>query len=315
MNLKNKTIFVTGHNGMVGSAFVRRLKNINDCALLTQNREELDLTNSAAVDAFFSANKIDVVINAAAKVGGIFGNQSFPTDYLLENLKMQNNLLESAANHGVEKFIFLASCCIYPKFCDQPMKEEYLLTGPLEKTNEPYAIAKISGILLAQSMSLEGKMKTFCPMPINLYGPEDNFHPDYSHVIPGLIVRMHAALKNQDPEFEVWGSGKVQREFMHVDDCVDGILYAADHFHRGEIVNISPGKELTTRETAEIIKNNLGYTGKLIQNTSMPDGTPRKLADPSIMNDIGWQPKIAFEDGIKKSIEWYLTNINNLRGI
>ena len=314
MNLTNKTVFIAGHNGMVGSAFVRRLSNINECTILTQNREKLDLTNSEEVDTFFSINKIDVVINAAAKVGGIFGNQSFPTDFLLENLKMQNNLLESAANHGVEKFIFLASCCIYPKLCDQPMKEEDLLTGPLEKTNEPYAIAKIAGILLAQSLSAEGRMKTFCPMPINLYGPEDNFHPDYSHVIPGLIVRMHAALKNQDPEFEVWGSGKVLREFMHVDDCVDGILYAADYFHEGEIVNISPGKELTTRETAEIVKNNLGYTGKLIQDTSMPDGTPRKLADPSIMNDIGWKPKISFEDGIKESIEWYLTNINNLRG-
>lgn len=315
MSLKNKRIFIAGHNGMVGSAFVRRFSRDGYSEIITKSRKELDLTDELKVKTFFKKEKIDYVINAAAKVGGIFGNQSYPTEFLLENLKIQNNLLESSQKFGVEKIIFLASCCIYPKLCKQPMKESYLLTGPLEKTNEPYAIAKISGILLAQSMSQNNNFKAFCPMPINLYGPEDNFHPDYSHIIPGLIVRMHNAKKNGDKEFKVWGSGKVMREFMHVDDCVDGILFSQDHFHNGEIVNIAPGYELTTRQTAERIKEIIGYQGRLIQDHEKPDGTPRKLADSSILEDLGWKPTIDFKTGLEKTIEWYLSNLSNLRGL
>ena len=314
MSFNNKRLFIAGHKGMVGSAFVRKFKEIGHSEIITFSRRKLDLTSAEKVKAFFKKEKIDIVINAAAKVGGIVGNEAYPTEFLLENLKIQNNLLENAQKFGVEKLIFLASCCIYPKHCNQPMKESDLLTGPLEKTNEPYAIAKIAGILLAQSMSKQTNLKTFCPMPINLYGPEDNFHPKFSHVIPGLIVRMHAAMKRNDPIFEVWGSGNVRREFMHVDDCVDGILFSENNFDKGEIVNISPGIELTTRETAEMIKDELGYKGELIQDLGKPDGTPRKLADSTIMKNLGWKPKIKFQDGLKNTIQWYLTNLKSLRG-
>lgn len=315
MKFKNKRVFIAGHKGMVGSAFLRKFESLGHSEIITQSRKKLDLTNEDSVKNFFKNEKIDIVINAAAKVGGIVGNESYPTEFLLENLKIQNNLLESSQKYGVEKVIFLASCCIYPKHCEQPMKESYLLTGPLEKTNEPYAIAKIAGIILAQSISKQSDLKTFCPMPINLYGPEDNFHPQYSHVIPGLIVRMHEAMKKKESQFHVWGSGNVKREFMHVNDCVDGILFAEEHFDCGEIVNISPGHELTTRKTAELIQDALGYRGELIQDLQKPDGTPRKLADPTILNDLGWRPKINFEDGLKSTVDWYLNNIDSLRGI
>ncbi|MDC3092788.1 GDP-L-fucose synthase [Paracoccaceae bacterium] len=315
MKLKGKRIFIAGHRGMVGNGFYRRLQEDGCSELIVKSRAELDLLDNLKVLNFFKSEKIDVVINAAAKVGGIVGQQTFPTEFLLENLKIQNNIIEGALSSGVEKLIFLASCCIYPRLCKQPMKEEYLLTGPIEKTNEPYAIAKIAGILLAQSLSKEKRLKSFCPMPINIYGTNDNFHPKYSHVIPGLISRMHKAKINNDPEFEVWGSGNALRDFMHIDDCIDGILYANEHFENGEVINIAPGTELSTRETAEIIKGKLGYKGSLVQNTAIPDGTPRKLADSSIMSSLGWKPKISFEDGIEQAINWYFENMSTARGL
>tara|TARA_A100001015_G_scaffold67966_1_gene75247 strand:+ start:3676 stop:4629 length:954 start_codon:yes stop_codon:yes gene_type:complete len=315
MKLKGKKIFIAGHKGMVGSGFYRRLKEDGCSELVVKSRSELDLLNYSEVMSFFKKEKIDVVINSAAKVGGIVGQQTFPTEFLLENLKIQNNIIEGSLASGVEKLIFLASCCIYPRLCKQPMKEEYLLTGPIEKTNEPYAIAKIAGILLAQSLSKENRLKSFCPMPINIYGTNDNFHPKYSHVIPGLIYRMNKAKINNDPKFEVWGSGNALRDFMHIDDCIDGILFANEHFENGEVVNIAPGTELSTRKTAEIIKDKLGYKGSLVQDTTIPDGTPRKLADSSVMSSIGWKPKISFEDGIEQAINWYFENMSTARGV
>ena len=315
MDLKGKRIFIAGHKGMVGSAFLRKLSAEGSAELITKDREQLDLTDYSKVSKFFKVENIDVVINSAAKVGGIAAQQMFPTDFLLENLKIQNNICECSVKSGVEKLIYLGSCCIYPRLCKQPMKEEYLLTGAIEPTNEPYAIAKIAGILLAQSLSKEGKLKSFCPMPINIYGTNDNFHPEYSHVIPGLITRMYKAKINNDPEFQVWGSGKALRDFMHIDDCIDGILFANEFFDAGEVINIAPGTELSTRKTAEIIKELLGYKGILTQDTSVPDGTPRKLADSTKMESIGWKPKISFEEGIQKTIDWYFENIDSYRGI
>jgi GDP-L-fucose synthase len=294
----DKKIYVSGHNGMVGSAIVRFLKESGYKNIITASREELELTNQSEVNNFFKLNEIDVVFNAAAKVGGIVGNASYSGDFIHQNLMIQTNLLDASIRSEIDRFIFLGSCCIYPKFCDQPMKEEYLLTGDLEPTNKPYAIGKIAGIISCQALYQQYGLKSVCPMPINLFGKGDNLHPENSHIIPGLMRRLHFAKINEEETTIVWGSGIVKREYMHVDDCAEAIVFVSDKFDNGEIINIAPGTELTTRETAEVIADVVGYKGKLVQDTTKPDGTMRKLACSEKMRALGWEPKLDFYEAL-----------------
>ena len=299
----NKKIYVSGHNGMVGSAIVRFLKESGYKNIITASREELELTNQSEVNNFFKLNEIDVVFNAAAKVGGIVGNASYPGDFIHQNLMIQTNLLDASIRSEIDRFIFLGSCCIYPKFCDQPMKEEYLLTGDLEPTDEPYAIGKIAGIISCQALYQQYGLKSVCPMPINLFGKGDNLHPENSHIIPGLMRRLHFAKINEEETTIVWGSGIVKREYMHVDDCAEAIVFVSDQFDNGEIINIAPGTELTTRETAEVIADVVGYKGKLVQDTTKPDGTMRKLACSKKIKSLGWEPKLDFYEALTVTYE------------
>ncbi len=299
----NKKIYVSGHNGMVGSAIVRSLKESGYNNIITASREELELTNQSEVNNFFKLNEIDVVFNAAAKVGGIVGNASYPGDFIHQNLMIQTNLLDASIRSEIDRFIFLGSCCIYPKFCDQPMKEEYLLTGDLEPTDEPYAIGKIAGIISCQALYQQYGLKSVCPMPINLFGKGDNLHPENSHIIPGLMRRLHFAKINEEETTIVWGSGIVKREYMHVDDCAEAIVFVSDKFDNGEIINIAPGTELTTRETAEVIADVVGYKGKLVQDTTKPDGTMRKLACSKKIKSLGWEPKLDFYEALTVTYE------------
>ena len=242
------------------------------------------------------------------------GNDSFPADFIIDNITIQNNLERACLAAGVEKYVFLGSCCIYPKFCEQPMQEGSLLTGALEPTNTPYAVAKIAGIISCQSLSKQYGLKTVCPMPINLFGPGDNWHPTNSHIIPGLMRRLHFAKLNNDAKAVIWGSGNVRREYLHVDDCADAIIFLSDKFEQGEIINIGPGTELTTRETAETIAKVVGYKGELIQDTTRPDGTERKLADSSIIKNLGWHPKIDFIDALTDTYEHFKNDLaKNIR--
>ena len=306
---KSKNVYVAGHNGMVGSALVRSLIKQGYNNIFTASRAELDLTVQDAVNNFFKENNIEIVFNAAAKVGGIVGNQEMPGDFIHQNILIQSNIIDACLKNNVERHIFLGSCCIYPKFCDQPMKEDFLLTGELEPTNEPYAVAKISGIISCQALHKQYKLKSVCPMPINLYGPGDNFHPKHSHVIPGLMRRIHEAKVSGIDEVTVWGTGEVKREYMHVDDCASGIIYVADLFEAGEMINIAPGTELTTRQTAELISEVFGYKGKLVQDLSKPDGTPRKYACSERIKQEGWKPSIDLKEGLQETYQWYLENV------
>ena len=299
----DKKIYVSGHNGMVGSAIVRFLKESGYKNIITASREELELTNQSEVNNFFKLNEIDVVFNAAAKVGGIVGNASYPGDFIHQNLMIQTNLLDASIRSEIDRFIFLGSCCIYPKFCDQPMKEEYLLTGDLEPTDEPYAIGKIAGIISCQALYQQYGLKSVCPMPINLFGKGDNLHPENSHIIAGLMRRLHFAKINEEETTIVWGSGVVKREYMHVDDCAEAIVFVSDKFDNGEIINIAPGTELTTRETAEVIADVVGYKGKLVQDTTKPDGTMRKLACSKKIKSLGWEPKLDFYEALTVTYE------------
>ena len=299
----DKKIYVSGHNGMVGSAIVRFLKGSGYKNIITASRKELELTNQLEVNNFFKLNEIDIVFNAAAKVGGIVSNTNYPGDFILKNLMIQANLLDASIRSEIDRFIFLGSCCIYPKYCDQPMKEEYLLTGNLEPTNEPYAISKIAGIISCQALYQQYGLKSVCPMLINLFGKGDNLHPENSHVIAGLMRRLHFAKINGEETTIVWGSGKVKREYMHVDDCAEAIVFISDKFDNGEIINIAPGTELTTRETAKVIADVVGYKGKLVQDTTKPDGTIRKLACSEKMRALGWEPKLDFHEALTVTYE------------
>jgi len=302
-------IFVAGHNGMVGSAIVRALVRKGYKNILTANRVELDLSIQSSVINFFRNNNVEVVYNAAAKVGGILGNANYPGDFIIQNLVIQNNLVQACLDFKIDRYIFLGSCCIYPKFCDQPMREEYILEGALEPTNRSYAVAKIAGIVSCQALYEQYGLKSVCPMPINLFGPGDNWDPVNSHVIPGLMRRFHFAKENNDPEAIVWGSGKVMREYIHVDDCADAILFLTDKFDKGEVVNIAPGVELTTRETAKAVAKVVGYKGSLVQDASKPDGTLRKYASSEIMKEIGWAPKIDFYNALETTYEAFKNEI------
>jgi len=319
---RDARIFVAGHRGMVGSAIVRRLKALGYNNLITRGREELDLVDQAAVNAFFAENKIDQVYMASAKVGGIHANNTYPAEFIYQNLMVEANIIHAAHCNDVNKLLFLGSSCIYPKFAEQPMKEEALVTGVLEPTNEPYAVAKIAGIKLCESYNRQYGRDYRSVMPTNLYGPNDNFHPENSHVVPALLKRFHEATQRGDDEVVIWGSGKPQREFLHVDDMaaasvhvmeLDDATYLAHTQPMLSHINVGTGVDCSIRELAETIARVTEYQGKLLFDSSKPDGTPRKLMDVSRLKALGWQSTISLEDGLRDAYRWFVENQHQAR--
>lgn len=305
---KDQSIYVAGHQGMVGSAILRRLQALGYASILTRNRRDLDLCKSAEVRTFFEIERPCIVIMAAARVGGILTNYEKPVEFLLDNLRMQNNVISSAYETGVDKLLFLGSSCIYPKFAHQPISESTLLSGALEPTNEPYAIAKIAGIKLCQAYAREYGKNFISVMPTNLYGPNDNFDLHTSHVLPALIRKVHEAQQRGEPSITLWGTGKPRREFLHVDDLADACLFLLKNYDSAEIINVGYGEDVTIRELAQIICKVVGYNGKLNFDYSKPDGTPRKLLDLSRLFSLGWRPRISLINGIRSTYEWFLQN-------
>ena len=305
---KSDKIFVAGHRGMVGSALMRRLEARAFSSVVTRERSQLDLTDESAVAKFFANEKPHIVIVAAAKVGGIKANNDFPVEFLVENLRIQNNVIRSAYDIRVRKLLFLGSSCIYPKLAPQPIPESALLTGPLEQTNEAYAIAKIAGIKLCQAFSREYGANFISAMPTNLYGPNDNFDLETSHVLAALLRKAHEAKTRNDQKLVVWGTGKPRREFLHVDDLVSACLLLLEKYDSPEIINVGCGEDISIRELAELICDVVGFDGELAWDTTKPDGTPRKLLDVSKIRAIGWKPAIALRDGIAQTYQWFLAN-------
>ncbi len=302
---KDDSIFIAGHRGLVGSAILRRLEAEGFIRLLTRTRGELDLTNGAAVDEFFAREKPAVVVVAAAKVGGIKANNDRPVEFLIDNLQIQNNLIRAAHENSARKLLFLGSSCIYPKLAPQPIPESALLGGPLEPTNEAYAIAKIAGIKLCQAYAREYGDNFISGMPTNLYGPNDNFDLETSHVLAALLRKAHEAKESGARELVVWGSGKPLREFLHVDDLAAACLFLLENYESPEIINIGTGTDLTIRELAELICEVVGFEGELTWDASKPDGTPRKLLDISKIKSLGWEPTIPLREGIAQTYEWF----------
>jgi GDP-L-fucose synthase len=298
-------IYVAGHRGLVGSAILRRLRLEGYENLVTRTHEELDLTNEQRVNEFFEEQKVEHVFFAAARVGGILANSTYPVEFLSDNLYMQLNVINAAHRHGVRRLMFLGSSCIYPKFAPQPIKEEHLLTGELEPTNEPYALAKIAGIKLCQAYSSEYAADFLSVMPTNLYGPGDNFDLDGSHVLPALIRKFHEAKANDEPRVIVWGTGTPRREFLHVDDLADACVYLMRNYAGGEPLNVGVGKDISIGELAELIREVVGYEGEIVYDTSRPDGTPRKLLDVSKLHNLGWQASIPLREGIEQTYSWF----------
>ena len=302
---KTARIYVAGHNGLVGSAVVRALKKQGFENLTVRTHRELDLTEQAAVRKFFDSERPQAVIMAAAKVGGIHANNSHPATFLRDNLLIQDNVIDAAHRSGVEKFVFLGSSCIYPKMAPQPIKEDYLLTGPLEPTNEWYAIAKIAGLKMCQAYRRQYGFNAISLMPTNLYGPGDNFDLQNSHVLPALIRKFHDAKARGDKSVEIWGSGTPRREFLHVDDLADAVVYLLQSYDGESIVNIGWGEDVTIRELAEMVMSVIGYSGALTLNPSKHDGTPRKLLDVSRLHGLGWRPQIPLKQGIETTYTWF----------
>ncbi|MEQ1248621.1 GDP-L-fucose synthase [Acinetobacter soli] len=318
----DQKVFVAGHRGMVGSAIVRQLQEKGYINIVTATHAELDLTNQQAVNEFFKKNQIDQVYLAAAKVGGIHANNEYPADFIYQNLMIEANVIHAAHLNNVQKLMFLGSSCIYPKYAQQPMQESELLTGTLEATNEPYAIAKIAGIKLCESYNRQFGRDYRSVMPTNLYGPHDNFHPENSHVIPALLRRFHEAVKNGLDEVVIWGSGTPMREFLHVDDMaaasiyvmeLDDTTFKANTQPMLSHINVGTGIDCTIRELAETVAKVTGFKGKLSFDESKPDGTPRKLMDVSRLEQLGWKASISLEDGLKNAYQWYLENIEQAR--
>lgn len=305
---KSDEIFVAGHRGMVGSALVRRLEAEGFTNVLKRDRSQLDLTDESAVAKFFADEPPDVVVVAAAKVGGIKANNEYPVEFLLENLRIQNNIIRSAFEAGVRKLLFLGSSCIYPKFAPQPIPETALLTGPLEPTNEAYAIAKIAGIKLCQAYAREYGATFISVMPTNLYGPNDSFDLETSHVLPALLRKAHDAKTRNENKLIVWGTGKPRREFLHVDDLASACLLLLEKYDSPEIVNIGCGEDITVRELAELICDVVGFNGELVWDATKPDGTPRKLLDITKIRALSWQPTIPLRQGIAQTYDWFLAN-------
>jgi GDP-L-fucose synthase len=306
-------VYVAGHRGLVGSAVVRALRAQGYENLVLRTRQELDLTEQSAVRDFFNQQRPQAVILAAARVGGIHANNSHPAQFIRDNLLIQDNVIDSAYRAGVEKLVFLASSCIYPKLSPQPIKEEYLLTGPLEQTNEWYAVAKIAGVKMCQAFRREFGFKAISLMPTNLYGPGDNFDLESSHVLPALIRRIHEAKLRGDPSVTVWGTGTPRREFLHVDDLADAVVYLLHAYDDEPIVNVGWGKDVTIRELAELIVSAIDYKGRLVFDSSKPDGTPRKLLDISRLAGLGWQPRISLEQGIESTYAWFKGHLQEAR--
>jgi GDP-L-fucose synthase len=300
---KNDKIYVAGHRGMVGSAIVRKLQQEGFDNLVLRTSAELDLRSQEATDTFFKEYKPDYVFMAAAKVGGIIANNTYRAEFLYDNLMIQNNVIHSSYKHSVTKLLFLGSSCIYPKFAEQPIKEEYLLTGILEHTNEPYAIAKIAGLKLCEAYRSQYGCNFISAMPTNLYGPNDNYDLNNSHVLPALLRKMIVAKRDQQPAVEIWGSGTPRREFLHVDDLADACFFLMQEYDGTEWMNIGVGEDVSIKELAELIKDIVGYEGELQFNTSKPDGTPRKLLDVSRIQNRGWKAKTGLRDGIERVYE------------
>lgn len=321
--MDTQNIFIAGHNGMVGSALVRQLQHKPGIKLITASRNELDLTSQAAVQVFFQQQRIDQVYLAAAKVGGIHANNEYPAEFIYQNLMIEANIIHAAHTSGVQKLLFLGSSCIYPKMAEQPMTESALLTGTLEPTNEPYAIAKIAGIKLCESYNRQYGRDYRSVMPTNLYGENDNFHPQNSHVIPAMMRRFHEAKQAGDKQVVVWGSGKPMREFLHVNDMaaasvhvmnLDDAIYQANTQPMLSHINVGTGVDCTIRELAETMQRVVGFNGELVFDTSKPDGAPRKLMDVSRLKALGWQASISLEQGLQQTYHWFLQHQEQLRG-
>jgi GDP-L-fucose synthase len=314
--LKNSKIYIAGHRGMVGSAIKRNLESRGYTNLLFRTHSELDLTDQRQVNEFFESEKPEYVFLAAAKVGGILANSTYPAQFIYDNLMIEANVINAAYKHGAKKLLFLGSSCIYPKFAPQPMKEDYLLTGELEGTNEAYAIAKIAGIRLCKHYNQQYRTNFMSVMPTNLYGQNDNFDLETSHVMPALIRKFHEAKINANPEVTIWGTGSPKREFLHVDDMADACVYLMENYAYSdtcEFVNIGTGKDLSIKELAEMIKEIVGYRGKIVYDHTKPDGTPRKLLDVSRLHELGWREKIPLREGIEQTYKWYLDNHEDKR--
>jgi GDP-L-fucose synthase len=310
---KRSKIYVAGHRGLVGSALVRALQSRGYQRIVLRDRTELDLTRQEAVKDFFERERPDAVILAAARVGGIHANNSRPGEFIRDNLLIQDHVIDAAQRSGVEKFVFLGSSCIYPKLAEQPILEDTLLSGPLEPTNEWYAIAKIAGVKLCQALRREYGFNAICLMPTNLYGPGDNFDLQQAHVLPALLRRIHEAKRNGSASVTVWGTGTPRREFLHVDDLADAVLYLLHEYDAEPIVNIGWGKDISIRELAELLVSVIDYSGRLLFDTTKPDGTPRKLLDVGRLTALGWAPKIALSDGVQSTYAWFVEHLDDAR--
>ncbi|MCK8114086.1 GDP-L-fucose synthase [Anaerosoma tenue] len=306
---KTSGIYIAGHRGLVGSAIVRRLEAAGYTNLITRTHSEVDLTDQAAVEAFFQAERPEYVFLAAAKVGGILANSTYPADFIRENLQIQTNVIHSAYRSGVKKLEFLGSSCIYPKLAPQPIKEEYLLTGPLEPTNEAYAIAKIAGIVMTNSYRRQHGFNGISLMPTNLYGPGDNYDLQSSHVLPALIRKFHEAKVRGEGEVVVWGTGAPLREFLHVDDLADAAVFLMENYDEEEIINVGVGEDISIGDLARLVAEVVGFEGEIVFDTSKPDGTPRKLLDVSRLFDMGWRPKFDLRSGIEDAYRWFVENV------
>ena len=305
---KDSKIYVAGHRGLVGSAIVRNLEAKGYTNIIYRTHEELDLTNQADVQAFFKEEQPEYVILAAAKVGGIHANNTYPADFIYDNLMIQNNVIKAAHDYKVKKLLFLGSTCIYPKMAPQPIREEYLLTGALEETNEAYAVAKIAGLEMCKFFKRQYGDNFISCMPTNLYGPNDNFDLKSSHVLPALIRKFHEAKVNGSDTVEVWGTGTPLREFIYVDDMADACVFLMENYDGEQHVNIGTGEEVSIRQLAETVKEVVGFEGELVFNTDMPDGTPRKLTTVDKLHGLGWKHKVSLNEGIRLAYEWFLEN-------
>ncbi len=308
---RNEKIYVAGHRGLVGSAILRKLRALGYTNMIVRTSKELDLRSQPNVKSFFEKERPDYVFLAAAKVGGIMANNTYPAEFIYDNLMIQANVIHYSYMYGVKKLLFLGSSCIYPKFAPQPIKEEYLLDGKLEPTNEPYALAKIAGIKMCQSYNRQYGTNFISVMPTNLYGPNDNFDLETSHVLPALIRKFHESKMNKEPFVKIWGTGSPRREFLYVDDLADACVFLMKNYNGNEIINVGVGKDISIKELALLIKEIVRYLGELKFDTSKPDGTPRKLLDVSKITNLGWKAKTSLKEGLTKTYQWYISTIED----